>query len=95
MTISKTSVPVEVCWRVLEASSTHVLTCTIFRDPIAGVELRLGYFVDVRLHARTMRDIESARVLAQDWLEAVRAASKNKTIQASHEITLPRLRSND
>ena len=75
MTISKTSVPVEVCWRVLEASSTHMLTCAIFSDPIAGVELRLGYFVDVPLHSRMMCDIDSARALAQNWLDAVRAAA--------------------
>ena len=76
MTISKASEPVEICWRVLEASSTHVLTCAIFSDPIGGVELRLGYFVDVPLHSRMMDDIDSARALAQAWLDAVRAAAK-------------------
>ena len=31
----------------------------------AGVELRVGYFVDMPLHSRMMRDIDSARVLAR------------------------------
>ena len=52
-----------------------MLTCAIFSDPIAGVELRLGYFVDVPLHSRMMCDIDSARALAQNWLDAVRAAA--------------------
>jgi len=43
---------------------------------MAGVELRLGYLVDVPLHSRMMRDIDSARALAQNWLDAVRAAAK-------------------
>jgi hypothetical protein len=75
MTFSKTPEPVEICWRVLEASSTRILTCAIFSDPIAGVELRLGYLVDVPLHSRMMRDIDSARALAKNWLDAVRAAA--------------------
>lgn len=76
MTISTTSEPLEICWRVLEASSTRILTCAIFSNSMAGVELRLGYLVDVPLHSRIMRDIDSARALAQNWLDAVRAAAK-------------------
>jgi hypothetical protein len=76
MTKSKTSEPVEVCWRVVEGSSTRVLTCAIFGASTEGVELRVGYFVDMPLHSRMMRDIDSARVLAQDWLDAVRAAAE-------------------
>ena len=76
MTNSKTSEPVEVCWRVVEGSNTRMLTCAIFGAATDGVELRVGYFVDVPLHSQMMRDIDSARVLAQDWLDAVRAAAK-------------------
>ena len=76
MTKSQTSEPVEVCWRVVEGSSTRVLTCAIFGASTDSVELRVGYIVDVPLHSQTMRDIDSVRVLAQDWLEAVRAAAE-------------------
>ena len=79
MAISKTSEPVEVCWRVLEASSTQILTCAIFTDQIGGVELRLGYFVDVPLHSRMVRDMDSARALAQNWLDAVRVAANHNS----------------
>ena len=53
-----------------------MLTCAIFGASTEGVELRVGYFVDMPLHSRMMRDIDSARVLAQDWLDAVRAAAE-------------------
>ena len=67
---------VEVCWRVVEGSSTRVLTCAIVGASTDRVELRVGYFVDVPLHSQMMRDIDSARVLAQDWLDAVRASAE-------------------
>jgi len=76
MTKSKTSEPVEVCWRVVEGSSTRVLTCAIFGASTEGVELRVGYLFDMPMHSQMMRDIDSARVLAQDWLDAVRAAAE-------------------
>ena len=72
MTNSKTSEPLEVCWRVLEASSMRVLTCAIFGASTSGMELRLGYSVDSPLHRRMVPDIESGRVLAQTWLGVVR-----------------------
>ena len=76
MTNSKTSEPVEVCWRVLEASSARILTCAMFDASGPGVELRVGYLGDSPLHSQTMPEIESARVLAKDWLDAARAAAK-------------------
>ena len=76
MTNSKTSEPVEVCWRVLEASSTRILTCAMFDASGPGVELRVGYLSDSPLHSQTMPEIESARVLAQSWLDAARAVAK-------------------
>jgi hypothetical protein len=78
MTKCKTSQPLEICWRVLEASSTRILTCAMFGGPTSGVELRLGYLVDTPLHSRMVPDIESGRVLAQNWLDAVRANANRK-----------------
>jgi hypothetical protein len=40
-----------------------------------GVELRVGYFGDSPLRSQMMPNIESARVLAKDWLDVVRAAA--------------------
>jgi hypothetical protein len=65
----------------------------MFSASTSGVELQVAYFVDAPLHSQIMPDIESARVLSQHWLEAVRAASKDD--KAGHEISLPRLQSTD
>ena len=78
MTNSNIPEPLEVCWRVIEGSSTRILTCAIFGASARGVELRVGYFSGVPLHSRMTRDIESARVLAQDWLDVMRAAAKGR-----------------
>ena len=72
----KTSQQLEVCWRVLEASSTGILACSISKLPAEGVELRVGYVGDVPLHSQVVSDTASARVLAHRWLGAVRAASR-------------------
>jgi len=77
MTNSKPSEPVEVCWQVFEASSTRILTCAVFAGFTSGVELRVGFFVDSLLHSRMMPDNESARALAQNWLDAMRLAAKD------------------
>jgi len=76
MTNSNTSEPLEICWQVFEASSTRILTCAMFDASGRGVELRMGYFGDSPLRSQMMPDIASARVLAQSWLDAVRAAAK-------------------
>ena len=76
MTKSNTSEQVEICWQVFEASSTRVLRCAMFDASGPGVELRVGYFGDPPLRSQMMPDIESARVLAQSWLDAARAAAK-------------------
>jgi hypothetical protein len=62
----------EVCWRVLEGSSTRILTCWIVAVFPLAVELRVGYFVDTPLHSQPVPDMESARALAHAWLDAVR-----------------------
>jgi hypothetical protein len=66
---------VRVCWQVFEASSTRILTCAMFDASGPGVELRICYFRDLPLRSQMMPDIESARVLAKDWLDVVRAAA--------------------
>ena len=76
MTKSNTSEQVEICWQVFEASSTRILTCAMFDASGPGVELRVGYFGESPLRSQMMPDIESARVLAQSWLDAARAAAK-------------------
>ena len=76
MTNSNTSEPLEVCWRVFEASSTRILTCAMFDSSGPCVDLRVGYLGDLPLRSQMVADIESARVLAKDWLDAVRAAAK-------------------
>jgi hypothetical protein len=77
MTNSNTSEPFEICWQVFEASSTRILMCAMFAASGPGVELRVGYLRDPPLHSQMMPDIESARVLAQSWLDAARAAAKD------------------
>jgi hypothetical protein len=86
MTTSKTSEPIEVCWRVIEGSTTRILSCVIVGGSCCTVELRVGYFVDVPLHSHAMRDIESARVLAKDWLNVVRAATAEKKIEVELSV---------
>jgi len=76
MTNSNTSEPLEICWQVFEASSTRILTCAMFDASSHGIELRVGYLGDSPLRSQIMPDIDSARVLAQDWLDAVRAAAE-------------------
>jgi hypothetical protein len=71
MTNPTTSQQLEICWRVLEGSSTRILTCSIFDASASGVELRVGYFTDSPLHSQAAADIESARALARDWLRAM------------------------
>ena len=79
MTNHKTSEPLEVCWRVLDASSTRILTCAIFASFAVGVDLQVGYFLDAPLHSQIMPDIESARVLAQTWLDTLREVAKGSS----------------
>ena len=77
MTKSKTSGSVGICWQVFEASSTRILACAMFDASGPGVELRVGYLGDSPLRSQMMPDIDSARVLAQEWLDNVRAAAES------------------
>jgi hypothetical protein len=78
MTNFKTPEPLEICWQVFEASSTRILRCAMFDASGPGVELRVGYFSESPLNSQMMPDIESARVLAKEWLDAVRAAAAER-----------------
>ena len=75
MTTSNTWEPFKLRRQVSEARPTRVLPCAM-SSPAPGVELRVGYFGDSPLRSQMMPDIESARVLAKDWLDAARAAAK-------------------
>ena len=77
MTNPETSEPLEICWQVFDAANTRIMRCAIFRAFTSEVELRVGYFGDTPLQSQMVPDIESARVLAQNWLHAVRAAAKD------------------
>ena len=72
MTNEMTSGHVEMCWRVLEGSSTRILTCSIC-SATGGVELRVGYSGGPPLYSQIVTDIEAARSLAHDWLDVLRA----------------------
>jgi hypothetical protein len=72
LTNPKTHEPLEVCWRVVEGSTTRILMCGIVGASTHGVELRVGYFINDPLHSQAMRDMESARLLAEHWLDSVR-----------------------
>jgi hypothetical protein len=74
MTNPKRPEPLEVCWRVVEGSSTRILICSMFASD-SGVELRVGYVAHSPLYSQTVDDIESARGLAKNWLDAVRAGT--------------------
>ena len=74
MTNPKRPEPLEVCWRVVEGSSTRILTCSMFASD-SGVELRVGYVAHSPLYSQRVDDIEVARGLAKNWLDAVRAAT--------------------
>jgi hypothetical protein len=80
MTNPTTSQQLEICWRVLEGSSTRILTCSIFSASTARVELRVGYFGDPPLHSQIVADIQSARALAWDWLDAMRAGGDSSRL---------------
>jgi len=83
MTHLKKPEPVEICWRVIEGSTTRILTCAIFAASDESVELRVGYFGALPLHSQTMRDIASPRALAQQWRDAVRAIELRHDLQLS------------
>jgi hypothetical protein len=71
----------ETCWRVVEGSTSRILTCSVFSASTSGVELRVGYVIDVPLHSETVADIDAARALAQNWLNALRGGTSPRNLR--------------
>jgi predicted RNA-binding Zn-ribbon protein involved in translation (DUF1610 family) len=55
----------------------------------SGVELRVGYVAQSPLYSQSVEDIESARGLAQHWLDAVRARANANARVAMPQWTCP------
>lgn len=89
MTHFKMPEPIEICWRVIEGSTTRILTCAIFAAFEESVELRVGYFGGLPLHSQSMRDIASARVLAEEWRNAFRRRSVSTPTSSMPRIGRP------
>jgi hypothetical protein len=81
MAHERTSEHLETCWRVVDGSTSRILTCSLFGASTAGVELRVGYLLDVPLHSETVVDINAARALAQSWLKALRGGLSPRDLQ--------------
>lgn len=65
--------PLEVCWCV-RGPSHRLLTCGIYpTDAPRCVELRAGYSYDHFIQTHLFISVEHARILAAQWLEALRA----------------------
>ena len=64
----------EICWRVVEGPSGRLVVCAIYEHEDVGVELRVGYATDRTVRSERIADPGSARVRAEEWLDAFRAA---------------------
>ena len=71
----------ETCWRVVEGSTTRILTCSVFNVSTSGLELRVGYLLDVPLYSETVADVDAARALAQNWLKALRGGTSPRNLR--------------
>ena len=71
----------EICWRVVEGSTARIVTCAVFNVSTAGLELRVGYMLDVPLHSEMVADIHAARALAQNWLTAMRGGTSPRNLR--------------
>jgi hypothetical protein len=66
--------PRETCWRVVEGTSGHLVTCAVYDTGDGGFELRVGRSAERILRAEKVADIRAARARATQWLVACRAA---------------------
>ena len=64
----------ETCWRVVVGPDGYMLSCGIYDTHTPAVELRVSSSANQRLHSQLLSDTESARALAQQWLELARAS---------------------
>ena len=81
MANERSSEHVETCWRVVEGSTARIVTCAVFDASTSGLELRVGYLLDVPLHSEIVADIHAARALAQNWLAAMRGGTSLRNLQ--------------
>jgi hypothetical protein len=81
MTNERKAGHLETCWRVVEGSTTRILKCAVFHISASGLELRVGYMLDVPLHSESVADIHAARALAQDWLTAMRGGASPRNLR--------------
>jgi hypothetical protein len=71
----------ETYWRVVEGSTTRILTCSVFNVSTSGLELRVGYMLDVPIHSESVADVQAARALAQNWLNAMRGGTSPRNLR--------------
>ena len=81
MTNERRSEQLETCWRVVEGSTARILTCAVFSVFASGLELRVGYLLEVPLHSERVADIHAARALAQNWLTAMRGGISTRNLR--------------
>ena len=60
----------EVRWRI-RGPSREVVECGIYKVNAPGVELRAAYGDGTLVRTRRIANIESARLAAAEWLEAI------------------------
>jgi hypothetical protein len=81
MANERRSEQLETCWRVVEGSTARILTCAVFSVFASGLELRVGYLLEVPLHSERVTDIQAARALAQNWLTAMRGGISTRNLR--------------
>jgi hypothetical protein len=81
MVNERRSEQLETCWRVVEGSTARILTCAVFSVFASGLELRVGYLLEVPLHSERVTDIQAARALAQNWLTAMRGGISTRNLR--------------
>ena len=81
MATERRSEHLETCWRVVEGSTARILTCAVFSVFASGLELRVGYLLEVPLYSERVTDIQAARALAQNWLTAMRGGISTRNLR--------------
>jgi hypothetical protein len=51
----------------------HIITCGIYESSTPGLEVLAGHSPEATLHTQHVWTLESARTLAAEWLEDIRA----------------------
>lgn len=74
-------VRIEERWRVTMAPTGRELTCGLFVHP-HGVEVRYGRSAIDLLQSQLAKTIDDARVVADAWLESVKATGRATVLRA-------------